>query len=87
MPRFSAFEPRYPTIKSKMASRKEEITVLTANDIPEIDLTRCSLKGSPTKVKKTFAPVRNKTCVKIAEEAADDSAVKLVGLLADAKVL
>ena len=77
----TAFDPRYPTIKSKMASRKKEITVITANDMPKIDLTRCGLKGSPTKVKKTFTPVR------IAEEAAADSAAKLVGLLADAKVL
>ncbi|MCI8293208.1 MAG: electron transfer flavoprotein subunit beta/FixA family protein [Hespellia sp.] len=83
----TAFEPRYPTIKSKMAARKKEITVITADDMPEIDLTRCGLKGSPTKVKKTFTPVRNKTCVKIAEEAVTDSAIKLVGLLADAKVL
>lgn len=83
----TAFEPRYPTIKNKMAARKKEITVLTADDMPEIDLTRCGLKGSPTKVKKTFTPVRNKTCVKIAEEAVTDSAIKLVGLLADAKVL
>ncbi|EOS21042.1 hypothetical protein C806_04625 [Lachnospiraceae bacterium 3-1] len=83
----TAFEPRYPTIKSKMASRKKEITVITADDMPEIDLTRCGLKGSPTKVKKTFTPVRNKSCVKIAEEAVTDSAIKLVGLLADAKVL
>ena len=81
------YEPRYPTIKSKMASRKKEITVITANDMPKIDLTRCGLKGSPTKVKKTFTPVRTKSCVKIAEEAAADSAAKLVGLLADAKVL
>lgn len=83
----TAFDPRYPTIKSKMASRKKEITVITANDMPKIDLTRCGLKGSPTKVKKTFTPVRIKSCVKIAEEAAADSAAKLVGLLADAKVL
>lgn len=83
----TAFDPRYPTIKSKMASRKKEITVITANDMPKIDLTRCGLKGSPTKVKKTFTPVRTKSCVKIAEEAAADSAAKLVGLLADAKVL
>lgn len=83
----TAFEPRYPSIKSKMAARKKEITVITADDMPKIDLTRCGLKGSPTKVKKTFTPVRNKTCVKIAEEAVADSAIKLVGLLADAKVL
>ena len=83
----TAFDPRFPTLKSKMAARKIPIQVITAEDIPNIDLSRCGLKGSPTKVKKTFTPVRNKTCVKIAGEEAAVSAAKLVGMLADAKVL
>jgi electron transfer flavoprotein beta subunit len=81
------FEPRYPTIKSKMAARKKEITVITSADIPGIDLTRCGLKGSPTKVRKTFTPVRNKSCIRVDEGEVEVSAVKLVSLLADAKVL
>ena len=81
------FEPRYPTIKSKMAARKKEITVITSEDIPNIDLTRCGLKGSPTKVRKTFTPVKNKNCVMVNEGEVEVSAVKLVDLLVDAKVL
>ena len=81
------FDPRYPTIKSKMAARKKEITVITSEDIPNIDLTRCGLKGSPTKVRKTFTPVKNKNCVMVNEGEVEVSAVKLVDLLVDAKVL
>ena len=65
----------------------DDIDTFNIDDIPNIDLSRCGLKGSPTKVKKTFTPVRNKTCVKIAGEEAAVSAAKLVGMLADAKVL
>ena len=32
------YEPRYPTIKSKMAAKKKEIPVLTEEDIPAINL-------------------------------------------------
>ena len=81
------FEPRYPTIKNKMAALKKEITVITSEDIPNIDLTRCGLKGSPTKVRKTFTPVKNKNCVMVNEGEVEVSAVKLVDLLVDAKVL
>ena len=83
----TAFDPRFPTLKNEMAARKKPIQIITAQDIPNLDLSRCGLKGSPTKVKKTFTPVRNKTCVKIAGEEPAVSAAKVVGMLADAKVL
>ena len=80
------FEPRYPTIKSKMAAKKKEIPTLTSADI-EIDPTRCGLKGSPTKVKKTYTPVREKVCVKIEEEDTKTAVLKLADLLTDSKVI
>lgn len=81
-----AFEPRLPTIKSKMAAKRAEIACITAEDV-ELDLTQCGLKGSPTKVKKTFTPKVKKGGMRIAEE--DDAAAgrKLAALLADAKVI
>ncbi len=82
------YEPRYPSIKSKMAARKKEIKMITAADLEGvIDLAHCGLKGSPTKVKKTYTPERNNTCVKIEGEDLKDAAVKLYGMLCDAKVL
>ena len=77
-----SYEPRYPTIRSKMAAGRAVIGEITAADL-EIDLSKAGLKGSPTKVKKTFTPVHNKQGVKIQEETDEQSALKLVQLMTD----
>ena len=82
-----AWDPRYPTIKRKMAANRAEIPTLTAADLPTIDLTQAGLKGSPTKVKKTFVPQKKSGGVKIKEETAEDSAKKLFQLLSDASII
>ena len=79
-------EPRYPTIRSKMAAKKKPIPVLTAEDL-KIDVARCGLKGSPTKVKSTYTPSREKNGMKIAGLPADEAAAQLATLLTDAKIL
>ena len=63
-----------------MAARARKKEIITSEDIPNIDLTRCGLKGSPTKVRKTFTPVKNKNCVMLNEGEVEVSAVKLVDL-------
>ena len=70
-----AWDPRYPTIKRKMAA------------FPDIDTTRIGLKGSPTHVKKTFVPQKKSGGVKIKEETAEDSAKKLFQMLSDASII
>lgn len=80
------FDPRYPSIKSKMAANKAQIPTLTAADFT-IDLEQCGLKGSPTKVMKTFTPPQKSGGVKIKEETNEASAEKLFQLLSDAKVI
>ena len=80
------FDPRYPSIKSKMAANRAEIPTLTAADFP-IDLEQAGLKGSPTKVKKTFTPPRKQGGVKIKEESNEASALKLFQLLSDSGVI
>lgn len=82
-----SFDPRYPTIKRKMAANRAEIPTLTAADLSTIDLTQAGLKGSPTKVKKIFVPQKKTGGIKIQEETNEDSAKKLFELLSDAKVL
>lgn len=82
-----AWDPRYPTIKRKMAANRAEIPTLTAADLSTIDLTQAGLKGSPTKVKKTFVPKKKSGGVKIKEETAEESAKKLFGLLSDAGII
>lgn len=81
-----AYDPRYPTIKSKMAANKAVIDTLTAADF-EIDLQRAGLKGSPTKVKKTYTPSLKKDNIIIQEETGEGSALMLVKLLSEASIL
>ncbi len=81
-----SFNPRYPTIKSKMAANRAAITTLTANDI-SVDSTRIGLKGSPTKVKKSFTPPQKQGGVIISEETCEASAGRLFELLNTANVI
>lgn len=76
-----AWDPRFPSIKRKMAANRAEIPTLAPADLTTIDLTRAGLKGSPTKVKKTFVPPKKSGGVKINEENVADSAHKLFELL------
>ncbi len=82
-----AWDPRYPTIKRKMAANKAVIPVLSEADLPEIDLTQAGLKGSPTKVKKTFVPQKKTGGMKIQEETNEAGALKLFAALSDARVI
>jgi len=81
-----AFEPRLPSIKSKMAANKARIPVITAEDIT-IDLTMAGLKGSPTKVKKTFTPTLKKSGIRITEDTAQAAAQRLFALLSEASLI
>lgn len=81
------YEPRYPTLKTRMEAKKQEIPVLTEAEIPTIDITRCGLKGSPTRVKKTYSPVREKQGVKISGKDPVQAANEVTRLLADAKLI
>jgi electron transfer flavoprotein beta subunit len=82
----TAYEPRYASVKSKMAANRAEIPTLTAADFA-VDAALAGLKGSPTKVKKTFVPQRKKGGVKLQEETAELAVDKLTALLSDAGVI
>ena len=60
---------------------------ITAADLPEIDLTKAGLKGSPTKVKKTFVPQKKTGGMKIQEEDNAASAKKLFEVLSGAAII
>ena len=80
------FELRYPTVKKRLAANRAQIPTITPQDMEgQIDLSRAGLKGSPTKVKKSFTPQHNKNCVVVEEDTLSASAVKLVALLSDDK--
>lgn len=82
-----SFDPRYPSIKRKLAANRAQIPVIGAADLPDMDLTCAGLKGSPTKVKKTFCPERKKGGVMIQEDNGPASAAKLFHLLDDAHLI
>lgn len=69
-----------------MAANRAVITTLTVNDIP-VDAARIGLKGSPTKVKKSFTPPQKQGGVTIAEATGEESAKKLFELLNSANVI
>ncbi len=78
-----SWDPRYPTLKRKMAANRAEIPDITAADLTEINLEQAGLKGSPTKVKATFVPPRKSGGVVIQEETPAESAMKLFALMND----
>lgn len=76
------FELRWPTLRSKISATRAVIPVITAADVV-IDLTHAGLKGSPTKVSKSFTPDVTKNGMKLDGVSAVDTAKKLAQLLAD----
>ena len=51
-----SWDPRYPTIKRKMAANKAVIETLGDGFSPDMDPARIGLKGSPTFVRRSFTP-------------------------------
>ena len=82
-----AWDPRYPTIKRKMAANKAKIPVLGDDAFPGIDASKIGLKGSPTHVKRTFVPQKKSGGMKIKEETGEESAKKLFELLSGASII
>ena len=81
-----AFEPRFPKIKDKLAANKKEIPVISDQDM-EYDATRVGLKGSPTKVKKTFVPQVKTGTEMIEAEDGIAAAKKLAEVLSGANII
>lgn len=80
------FDPRYPNIKTKMSANRAVIPTLTSADM-ELDMEKCGLKGSPTKVRKTFTPVRENNGIKIKKETVQESVKELMDMLVSAKIM
>ncbi len=76
-----SWEVRYPTIQRKLDAEKADIVVLGEDDLPDIDRSIIGLKGSPTRVKRTFVPQRKKECVIIRNENENEAAKQLLALL------
>lgn len=70
------YDPRYPTIKSKMQARKKPINDL-AVDFDQEDLI---------KVVKIYEPAKRAAGVKINEEAVEDTVAKAMEVMTEAKI-
>ena len=75
--------PRNPSVKGKMASKKAIIKVLTAMDLG-LDENKIGEKGSATEVAETFAPKKKAKGVLINEGSGKESAEVLMEKLISA---
>lgn len=70
-------EPRTATMKGKMRANKTEIREVTAQELPNMEEDKRGLKGSPTRVKKTFTPSVKKSGLIVS----GDNPEEAIGLL------
>jgi electron transfer flavoprotein beta subunit len=78
-------EPRLPSLRGKMAAKKAEIAKWTAADI-DANEKSLGLSGSPTQVKKIFAP-EAKAGREMLEGTPEEQAGKLIEKLKELKCL
>lgn len=58
-------DPRNQNIRRRMLANRTPIETIGADDLEGADTTRFGLKGSPTRVKKIFAPTRKSNGIKL----------------------
>ncbi|MFA4906291.1 MAG: electron transfer flavoprotein subunit beta/FixA family protein [Candidatus Margulisiibacteriota bacterium] len=78
-------EPRLPSLKGLMKAKKAEIKTLSAAEV-EADPLITGLKGSPTRVRKIFAPPQ-KGGGEMLAGSVDEMVTALVGKLKEQKVI
>lgn len=76
----------FPSLQERFAAAEAEIPVFTLQDVT-LNNKKIGLKGSPTKVKKTFTPRIEKKNFIIRERTAAESAKKLTGILREAGIV
>lgn len=80
------YEPRYPSIKSKMAARKMPIDTLTAADI-EADAAKFGPEGAKTQRVAISAPAKREAGVKIQEKEAAVAVSRAIEMMAGQKLI
>lgn len=71
---------RTASLKAKLSARKKTVHIISKEDMDGIEEKYIGLKGSPTRVKKTFVPVRDKKNVIIAAKPQEAAAELLAAL-------
>ena len=79
-------EPRFPTVKGTMKANRTEIPTLTAADLG-VPAEQLGLKGSPTQVRRVFAPPVNASGVMVSADTVKETAELLTSKLIDAKII
>ena len=86
--KYGDLELRYPKIKNKLKAKKATINQITFEELKEsIDETAIGLKGSPTRVNKSYTPKVEKVGEIFEDMEAGDAADKLIAALADKKLI
>ena len=77
-----AYDPRYPTIKNKMAARRKPIDELAVSGL--LDMGKITVK---IRQLNEYEPPKREAGVKIKEESEEESTAKAIQMMLDAKVL
>ena len=86
--KYGDLELRYPKIKNKLKAKKAEIAQITFEELKDsIDEKAIGLKGSPTRVNKSYTPTVEKVGEIFEDMEAEEAADKLIAALADKKLI
>ena len=80
------YEPRYPSIKSKMAARKMPVAALTAADV-EADAAKFGPEGAKIERIAISAPAKREAGVKIQEKEAAVAVSRAIEMMAGQKLI
>ena len=80
------YEPRYPSIKSKMAARKMPIASLSMAEV-EADAAKCGPEGAKVRRLAIAAPVQRQGGVKIQEKEAAVAVSRAIEMMAAQKLI
>ena len=78
--------PRLPSYLLKKATKDRPVRILTFKDMPDQDLSRYGLVGSPTSVERMFAPPETEKQVYL-EGSADEKTEQLFSILTGKKII
>ncbi|MPM90935.1 Caffeyl-CoA reductase-Etf complex subunit CarD [bioreactor metagenome] len=79
-------EPRHASVKGVMKANRKTIPILSQQDL-ETDCERIGLKGSPTQVRRIFAPSQRVQGEIIEASSAKEAAHLLIQKLTEAKII
>lgn len=78
--------PRLPSYQLKKQTKERPVRIMTFEDMPDKNLSRYGLIGSPTAVERMFAPPEAEKQVYL-EGTSDEKAEKLFGILTGKKLI